>query len=72
MPSAARRTASGSGSLASSNTAPGRTGTPALAMSSLAAILDPMASIVSGAGPTKIRPASAQARAKPAFSDRKP
>jgi hypothetical protein len=31
-----------------------------------------MASIASGAGPTKTTPASAQRRAKDAFSERKP
>ena len=51
---------------------PGSTGTPAAAISSLAAILEPMASIASGGGPTKVSPACAQSRAKPAFSDRKP
>ncbi len=50
----------------------GRTGTPAAAMMALAAILSPMAWIVSGAGPTKTSPASAQARANAAFSDRNP
>jgi hypothetical protein len=41
-------------------------------MSSLARILLPIASIDSGVGPIHVRPASATARAKPAFSDRKP
>ncbi len=50
----------------------GRTGTPAAAISSLAAILEPMAAMASGGGPTKVSPACAQAVAKPAFSDRKP
>ena len=50
----------------------GRVGTPASAMVVLAAILSPIASMVSGAGPTKISPASAQARANAAFSDRNP
>ena len=50
----------------------GRVGTPASAMAVLAAILSPMASMVSGAGPTKISPALAQDRANAAFSDRKP
>ncbi len=53
-------------------TTPGSTGTPAAAMSSLAAVLDPMASMASGVGPTKTSPAAAQSRANPAFSDRKP
>ena len=41
-------------------------------ISSLAAVFEPIASMASGDGPTKVRPATAQARAKPAFSDRKP
>ena len=52
--------------------APGSTGTPAAAMIALASTLEPMAAIVPGAGPTKMSPASAQARANAAFSDRKP
>ncbi len=51
---------------------PGSTGTPAAAISSLAAILEPMASMASGEGPTKVSPAAAQSRAKPAFSARNP
>ena len=39
---------------------------------SRALIFDPIASIASGGGPTKTSPAAAQARAKPAFSARKP
>ena len=42
------------------------------AIMALAAILSPMAAIVPGAGPTKTRPASAQARANGAFSDKNP
>ena len=38
----------------------------------LAAVLSPMASMVSGRGPTKVMPASAHLRAKVAFSERKP
>ena len=49
-----------------------RIGTPASAMISLARILLPIASMDSGVGPIQIRPASATARAKSAFSDRKP
>lgn len=41
-------------------------------MSSLARVLDAMASIASGGGPIQVRPASATARAKSAFSDRNP
>ena len=37
-----------------------------------ALILSPMSSMAAAPGPTKTRPASATARAKPAFSDRKP
>ncbi len=72
MSSAALRSSAGSGSAPSSNTAPGSTGTPAAAMSSFAAVFDPIASMASGGGPTKVRPAAAQARAKPAFSERNP
>ena len=52
--------------------APGRTGTPACSMSALAASFEPMASIASGVGPTKVTPASAHARANGACSDRNP
>ena len=51
---------------------PGSTGTPASAIAAFAATLSPIAAMVSGAGPTKISPASAQARAKAAFSDKNP
>jgi hypothetical protein len=34
--------------------------------------LSPMASIAAAGGPTKVMPASAQRRAKAAFSERKP
>ena len=50
----------------------GSTGTPAAAISCLAAILSPIAAMACGAGPTKVSPASAQAWANAAFSDRKP
>ena len=72
MSSAALRSSAGSGSAPSSKTAPGSTGTPALAISSFAAILEPMASMAPGDGPTKVSPAAAQARAKAAFSERNP
>ncbi len=77
MSSPALRSSAGSGSAPSPNTALsktalGSTGTPAAAMSSFAAVLEPMASMAAGDGPTKIRPAAAQARANPAFSDRNP
>jgi hypothetical protein len=61
-----------SGSLSLPKTAPGRTGTPAWRISSLAAIFDPIASMAAGVGPTNVIPAAAHCRAKPAFSDRKP
>ncbi len=41
-------------------------------MSSRLPVLDPMAAIASGVGPTKVRPDSRQERAKAAFSARKP
>ena len=52
--------------------APGTTGTPAAPPGALARILSPMVSIAAGGGPMKTRPAAAQARAKAAFSARKP
>ena len=48
------------------------TGTPAADMSRRASTFDPIASIASGGGPIQTIPASAQARAKAAFSARKP
>ena len=51
---------------------PGTIGTPAAAMRRRAPILEPIASIADGGGPIQIRPASSQARAKAAFSARKP
>ena len=56
----------------SSMVMPGSTGTPASAMSALAAVFDPIARIAAGGGPTKVRPAVAHASAKSAFSERKP
>ena len=50
----------------------GTTGTPAEAASCRARALSPKMSSVSGDGPTKVTPASAQARARAGFSDRKP
>ena len=47
-------------------------GTPAASISALAADLLPMASMALAGGPRKINPASSMARAKPAFSERKP
>lgn len=51
---------------------PGTTGTPAAFTVSLARILSPIREIASADGPMKTSPASAQARAKAAFSARKP
>jgi hypothetical protein len=51
---------------------PGTIGTPASRMISRALVFEPMASIASGGGPMKTIPASSQARAKAAFSARKP
>ncbi|KAG1383482.1 hypothetical protein G6F59_017792 [Rhizopus arrhizus] len=51
---------------------PGVSGTPALAISALAALLSPRARSALAGGPMKGPPAAAQASAKSAFSDRKP
>ena len=51
---------------------PGTTGTPAAAMVSRATDLSPMRSMASGDGPMNVSPDSAHARAKAAFSARKP
>ncbi len=51
---------------------PGTTGTPAAFTVSLARILSPIRAMASAGGPMKTSPASSQARAKPAFSARKP
>lgn len=51
---------------------PGTTGTPAARTVSLARILSPIRAMASADGPMKTSPASSQARAKPAFSARKP
>ena len=51
---------------------PGTIGTPAAAISSRARVLEPIASMASGEGPMKTMPASRHARAKAAFSARKP
>ncbi len=59
-------------SASSGSAAPGTTGTPAAFTVSLARILSPIREIASADGPMKTSPASAQARAKPAFSARKP
>ncbi len=51
---------------------PGTTGTPAAETVSLARILSPISEMAAAGGPMKTSPASAHARAKPAFSARKP
>ena len=51
---------------------PGTTGTPAAAMRCRAPIFEPIASIAAGGGPIQTMPAASQARAKAAFSARKP
>ena len=48
------------------------TGTPASAAISLARTLSPIDAMASGGGPTQVSPASMTARAKSAFSERKP
>jgi hypothetical protein len=69
-PSEARNACAASSVVAPS--VPGRTGTPVWRAIRREAALSPNKSSVSGRGPTKISPASAQARAKAAFSLRKP
>ena len=51
---------------------PGTIGTPASRISSRALVFEPIASIALAGGPMKTMPASSQARAKAAFSARKP
>ena len=51
---------------------PGRMGTPACDIIALAASFEPIDSIADGGGPTHVSPAASHARAKPAFSERKP
>ena len=51
---------------------PGTIGTPASRISSRALVFEPIASIALAGGPMKTIPASSQARAKAAFSARKP
>jgi hypothetical protein len=51
---------------------PGTTGTPAASIRCRLSVFDPMASIDSGDGPMNVMPSSRQARAKVAFSARKP
>lgn len=49
-----------------------RTGTPARLAAAMAVALFPVSSRTSAGGPTKVMPASAQARARSGFSERKP
>ena len=51
---------------------PGTIGIPASRAARRASIFDPKRAITSADGPTNVRPASAQAAAKSAFSERKP
>ena len=51
---------------------PGTIGTPASRMAARAAVFDPITSIAAGGGPIQVTPASSHARAKAAFSARKP
>ncbi len=51
---------------------PGTIGTPAACISSRARVFEPIASIALAGGPMKTIPASSHARAKAAFSARKP
>ena len=63
---------SASATVVTGSVPPGTIGTPAAAISSRALVLEAIASIASGEGPMKTRPASAHARAKSGFSARKP
>ena len=51
---------------------PGSVGTFSFCASARAAVLSPIVSSNSESGPTKVIPASTQARAKAAFSDKNP
>ena len=61
-----------SSTVSTGSVVPGTIGTPASRMSSRARVFDPIASIASGGGPMNVTPASPHARAKSAFSARKP
>ena len=61
-----------SSTVATGSVVPGTIGTPAAAMSSRARVLEPIASMAEAGGPMKTMPASSRARAKGAFSARKP
>jgi hypothetical protein len=56
----------------SGSVVPGTTGAPAAMAARRAPTFEPISSIASGVGPMKTSPASATARAKAAFSARKP
>ena len=53
-------------------TEPGTVGTPAFFMALIADILLPIKRMCSGAGPTKVSPASSTRSANSAFSDKNP
>jgi hypothetical protein len=61
-----------SSTVSTGSVVPGTIGTPASDMISRARVLEPIASMALGGGPMKTIPASSQARAKAAFSARKP
>ena len=56
----------------SDGSTPGTTGTPASRAARRASIFEPKRAMASADGPTNVRPASAQAAANPAFSERNP
>ena len=61
-----------SGTLPSGPSEPGTHGTPAAFIALMAETLSPIMRIVSGFGPTKMKPLFSTRSAKSAFSDRKP
>ena len=61
-----------SSTVSTGSVVPGTIGTPASRMISRARVFEPIASIAVAGGPMKTMPASSQARAKAAFSARKP
>ena len=61
-----------SGSFSPSTVTDGRVGTPAVRISSLLPILEPMASMAPGGGPTHTSPAPITTRAKSPDSERNP
>ena len=58
--------------LLSTDESPGTLATPALSAASREVILSPITSMASGGGPTNTTPAAVMARAKSAFSEKKP